>query len=167
MLVITTIPFSFDWMFLKYADKVDSEKISESFRNWSDRIINPGVTYPWLLKRASVLLCHQNNSVSFDRFFLTLADKVDMEAFSVEFKNWPDRSVNLKSYISITAKSASVGLCHQHNSSILIESSWNLLIWWVWLNSRMSSKLGQIESLIVELRRIDWCKSLCLTLSSS
>ena len=39
---------------------------------------------------------HLHNSFSFDRIHLKLADKVDMDEISEEFKNWPDRIINLE-----------------------------------------------------------------------
>ena len=46
--------FSFDWMFLKLAGKVDRRKISYSVKNWPDWIINLRVMSPWLLKKPSL-----------------------------------------------------------------------------------------------------------------
>ena len=37
-------------MFLKLADKMVIDEIFDKFENWQDRIINPSVTFPWLLK---------------------------------------------------------------------------------------------------------------------
>ena len=45
--------FSFDWMFLKLAGKVDMDEILDEFENWPDQIIN--LSYiPWIAEKASV-----------------------------------------------------------------------------------------------------------------
>ena len=43
--------FSFDQIFLKLADKVDMDRISDKFKTWPDCIIYLRVTSPWLLKK--------------------------------------------------------------------------------------------------------------------
>ena len=43
--------FSFDLIFLKPADMVDMDKISNNFINWLDQIISLRVMSPWLLKK--------------------------------------------------------------------------------------------------------------------
>ena len=40
--------------------------------------------------------CHHNNSHSFDRLFLKLADKMNMDTISNKFENWPDRIIDLR-----------------------------------------------------------------------
>ena len=39
-----------------------------------------------------------------------------MAEFSDKFENWPDRIINVKSYIPLIPEKASACLCHQHNS---------------------------------------------------
>ena len=43
--------FSFDWMIIVLADKVDMNDISDKFENWPDPIINLRVTLPSLPKK--------------------------------------------------------------------------------------------------------------------
>ena len=45
-----------------------------------------------LLKNA----CHHYNCDNFDYIFLKLADKLDMDKISDEFKYWLDRNINLR-----------------------------------------------------------------------
>ena len=51
---------------------------------------------PWSLKKASVWLCQQHNSVSFDQIFLKIAYKVDIDEISNDCETWPDRIINLR-----------------------------------------------------------------------
>ena len=95
-IVISKTHLGFDRMFLKLADKVDTDKISNKFKNWQDRKINLRVTSPWLLKKASVWLCHQRNSFSSNRMFLKLADNVIIDEISKKLKIWPDWIINLR-----------------------------------------------------------------------
>ena len=46
----------------------------------------------------TLFLC--DNFFSFDRFFLLLADKVDIDEISDDFENWPDRIINLNLSLS-------------------------------------------------------------------
>ena len=96
-------------MFLKLADKVDMDEISNKFENWPDRIVNLRVTSPWLLKKPLFDFVF-SMSFSFDRMFLKLADKVAMHEISDRFENWPDRIINLKSYVPLIVEKASVWL---------------------------------------------------------
>ena len=39
---------------------------------------------------------HRHNSFSFDRIYLKLADKLDMDGISDTFENWPHRIITLR-----------------------------------------------------------------------
>ena len=87
--------FSFGWMFLKLADKVNMDKISDKFENWPDRIMNLTVTSPWLLKKPKFnFVIRVTHSVLIGCSWN--ADKVDMDKISDKFENWPDRIINLR-----------------------------------------------------------------------
>ena len=43
--------------------------------------------HSFIAEKASVWLCHQHNSFSFDQIFLKLADKVDMDEFLDKSEN--------------------------------------------------------------------------------
>ena len=47
-----------------------------------------------IAEKASVLLCHQHNSFSFDQIFLKLADNAGIDKMSDKFKIWPDLIIN-------------------------------------------------------------------------
>ena len=75
--------FSFERMVLKLATKVD--EILDKLENWPDRIFN--LSYiPLIAEQASVRLCHQQNSFSFDLMILKLAGKVDIGEISGKIK---------------------------------------------------------------------------------
>ena len=65
--------------------------------------------YPCLLKKASIWHFHQHKSFSFDRIFLKLAYKVDIDEISYKFENWPDQLHPLDWWKN------SVRLCHHYN----------------------------------------------------
>ena len=90
-------------------------------KSWmSLKIVHVRVTPPWLLKKASVWLCHQYYSFNCDQIFLSVektyiwlynrhvvqfwlvyperANKVDMDKSLVNFENCPDRVI----YFSVT-----------------------------------------------------------------
>ena len=63
-------------------------EISDESETWPNRIIFLWITAPWLLKKAYIWL-YQNNSFSFYRIILKLAEKVDMgEVFDKFEKVW-------------------------------------------------------------------------------
>ena len=67
------------------------DEFSEKFENWPNRII---------ILELFALVCSKtpfpcDNFFGFDRFFLLLADKVDIDEISDDFENWPDRIINL------------------------------------------------------------------------
>ena len=76
-------------MFLKLADKVDIDGISDKFEKWLHRFIN--LSYiSMIAEKTSVRLCCQCNSFSFDWLFL------DTDEISDKYNNWPDRFINLR-----------------------------------------------------------------------
>ena len=86
--------FRLNGIFLKLADKLEMDKISDECENGLDRIINQ--SHVPLIHEKPLFDYHQHNSFSFDRIFQKLADKMDMEEISVEFKTWPDRIISLR-----------------------------------------------------------------------
>ena len=61
-----------------YTCKQGGQGWNVKFENWPDRIINLWIMAPWLLHKP-IWLCHQHNLFNFDRIFLKLADKVDID----------------------------------------------------------------------------------------
>ena len=103
--------------------------------NWPNRIINLSYV-PLIVENASVCLCHQCNSFSFDWLFLKLADKVDMDEILNKFDNWPDQIINFR----YCWKS----LCLTLSSGLLIQFWSNLpeTCRWTWMKSWTSTKYG-------------------------
>ena len=70
--------FSFDQIFLKLSDKEDMDEISDKIENWPDRLINPIVTSPGLLKKPLIdyVISITCSVLIGSKKFLKLADKV-------------------------------------------------------------------------------------------
>ena len=68
------------------------DEISDELETWPILMIYLTTTDCW--KRASVWLCNQHNTFSFDQIFQKFADKVDMDGISDEFVIWPDRIIS-------------------------------------------------------------------------
>ena len=70
-------------------------EISNEFETWPDQIIN--LSYiPFIAEKVSD--CHQHNLLSFDRIFLQLTDKVEMDEVLDEFENCPGQII----YFTVT-----------------------------------------------------------------
>ena len=138
------------WIFLKLANKVDKDEFSDEFKTLPDQIINL-IYVPLIAEKASVWLCHQHNSFSFDMIFLTLADKVDIDEILDVFENWPDRIIILKVMPPELRRKDSVWLCHEHNLFSFNRIYLKLAEKGAWVKSRMSLKTLQIGSLILRV----------------
>ena len=86
--------FNFDWIFLKVADKVDIDEISDKLENWSHRIINHRVTSLDFRKKPLFDFV-VSRTFSFNQIFLKVADKVNMDEIPDKFENCLDRIINL------------------------------------------------------------------------
>ena len=124
--------FSFDPIFLKFADNVDMDGLSDEFETWPYQIICLRLMSPWLLKSAYICLYHQHNSFSFDLVILKLADKVDMDEVLDKLENCPDQII----YFSVTStwllKMPIFDLVIGTAPLVLIRSFWALHIRWGW-----------------------------------
>ena len=145
----------------------DMYEIFDKFENWQDQIINLRITSPWLLKKASVWLCHQHNLFSFDRTFLKLADKVDMNGIFNKFETWPDWIICFRVTSLWLWEKPIFDFISSITHSVLIGSSWNLQIKWTWMKSWTGSKTVQVKLSIIELHLLDRWKCLFSTLSSA
>ena len=94
-------------------------------------------------------VCLHHNSFSFDRMFLKLADKMDMDEISDKIENRLDLIINLRVTTPWLLKTLLFDFVISVTHSVLIRCSWNLQIRWIWMKSWTSLKTGQIRSLIL------------------
>ena len=112
--------------------------------------------HPFDCWKSPVWLCYQHYLFSFNRIFLKLADKVDMDEVWDVCEKWPDKIILLR-ILSLWLFDFVLSI----TCSVLVGSSLNLQIRWTWMKSWMSLKTGQIGSLILESRPLDcWEKPL-------
>ena len=69
-------------MFLKLADKVVMDTISNNFENCPDRNITLRIMSPLIAEKTTDFTLHQHKSFSFNQIFLKLSDKVHMNKLS-------------------------------------------------------------------------------------
>ena len=142
------------------------DEISDDFKTWPDQIINLRVSSTDCWKK-SLFDFVINNAFGFDRIFLKVADKVDMDGISGEFETWPDWIICLSLMSPWLLKKPVFDFIFSINHSVLIGSSWNLQIRWTWMKPWINLKTVQVKLFILELHLLDCWKRLFSTLSSS